>query len=184
MNFFIYALPRSRTAWLANLFTTDRSVCFHEFSSTLMGGVVGLLGKAEHVGLSEPDPTAINYISEDILERSPILVVNHEAEKSYEGCLKTWDFYDTKEKQNGLKHLLLDWVDELEEIKNRPNCLSVDREDLKNIAVIERIWQHLLPLPFNRLRAQLLQELNITVRYKTLQEGFAMMERQALIAKE
>jgi hypothetical protein len=28
--FFITGLPRSRTAWLANLFTTDRSLCFHE----------------------------------------------------------------------------------------------------------------------------------------------------------
>ncbi len=29
-HFFVTGLPRSRTAWLANLLTTDRTLCFHE----------------------------------------------------------------------------------------------------------------------------------------------------------
>jgi hypothetical protein len=30
--FFITGLPRSRTAWLANFFTTDHSFCYHDIS--------------------------------------------------------------------------------------------------------------------------------------------------------
>ena len=30
MNFFITGLPRSRTAWMANFFTTQGNFCFHE----------------------------------------------------------------------------------------------------------------------------------------------------------
>lgn len=30
MNFFIYSLPRSRTAWIANFLTYGKSYCYHE----------------------------------------------------------------------------------------------------------------------------------------------------------
>ena len=56
--FFVTGLPRSRTAWLANLLTENKSVCWHELTGTLnsIAELKDLVERAETeiVGVSEP----------------------------------------------------------------------------------------------------------------------------------
>jgi hypothetical protein len=67
VNFVITGLPRSATAWLANWFTTDHSVCWHE--ALMDHSMEELLGfeSDELFGISETslctmDPLAVNAL--------------------------------------------------------------------------------------------------------------------------
>jgi hypothetical protein len=55
--FFIFGMPRSRTAWLANLFCTDSVHCFHEISKAPPWDIRKTLESSakDFVGLSEPN---------------------------------------------------------------------------------------------------------------------------------
>ena len=50
--FFITGLPRSRTAWLANLFTTEESVCHHE-PARGMGALLMDGWRKSRIGISD-----------------------------------------------------------------------------------------------------------------------------------
>jgi hypothetical protein len=55
--FFIFGMPRSRTAWLANLFCCDAVHCFHEISKRPPWDIQKTLESSakDWVGLSEPN---------------------------------------------------------------------------------------------------------------------------------
>ena len=80
IDFMALGLPRSGTAWLANLLTTDDSICLHE---SLIDSTIeqldqfehdGLFGIAETAGVFFPD--AINHPCKKLIVDRPIAEIN------------------------------------------------------------------------------------------------------------
>src|SRR5690242_8654224 len=73
-HFFIASLPRSRTAWLANLFTYNDSFCFHEAlvgcgsMTDLKRTLSEVPWNIRYIGDAEP---AIGYVPQAILNEFP-----------------------------------------------------------------------------------------------------------------
>jgi hypothetical protein len=149
--FFIYGLPRSRTAWLANYFCTERSHCYHEMLGIEFATLTTAAEGKEYVGLAEPNPQMIRVVDEKYLA-SPTLVVERNKEEVI-------DSYFTKYRTLRLKDCI-EWYEEcLKEIVGL-NVLRVRFEDVDSR--MPDIVKHLTPtLSFDKLRSEQLRVFNV-----------------------
>lgn len=154
--FFITGMPRSRTAWLANWLTTDRSLCVHD----PVGSVVPVIG-GKLVGVSGPEVCCAWDSFRAAWPDSPWLVVTRaDAKYAFKRVLSEHmeipDQFDTW------------WAGRLELLAQivadgGARVLSVKFEDLDREETARTIWRHLLPeLPFDRERWELLNDLTVT----------------------
>ncbi len=168
--FFITGLPCSRTAWLANLFTTGRVFCHHD----LLAEVGGL--EAFHAAMAEGQGPPTGDSDSGLLAfypdldrkcpKAPWLLVNRDFEDAWEslcGFVRTgtwrdslpvtWEVHETMRAQWERMRLLM--------IQN-PRVMEVPFASLDNVDTLERIWRHLVPgQPWDRRRAAALQKLRI-----------------------
>jgi hypothetical protein len=72
IDFMVLGLPRSGTAWLANLLTTDDSICLHE---SLMEFPISVLDFMPHCGLLGISETAGLFVDEIRLHPCKKLIV-------------------------------------------------------------------------------------------------------------
>ena len=148
MNFYITGLPRSRTAWMSNFFTTDRTFCYHE-------GVNGCdsiksykdrlnMFQYSHVGDSN---TYYPYIN--LGQNAPIIVI----------------LRDIKEVQRSLEVLFgkMDYTPILEETRSKLlklDALFVQFNDVNNR--LEEIWNHCIKdIKFDHKRANELSKMKV-----------------------
>src|ERR1700733_452815 len=157
--FIITGLPRSRTAWLAGLFSTGNVICFHEpinnFSSLKeMKDYLDSL-PYEYVGISD---SSIGYYEEfytDNFSDAPIVVIDREEAVV---IFDLADFLNIKIKQS--RELINKVNIGLKKIKNRASVFNF--ESLNDSGVIGIIWNILIPtIPFDKLRCELFQTLMI-----------------------
>lgn len=169
--FFITGLPRTRTAWFANLFTTDRTHCFHEWlplnnTDTILQDFQKV--RKQYVGESG---TCLCLFIEKIKKRfpkCPIVLIERPCEEVAESLINA--FSDAK------IDLMLQKLQSLEkiinQIKKENNVLCVSFNSLHKERAIEKIWQHCVPtIRLDRIRLELLQKIKITVNYTSLKEG-------------
>jgi len=180
MNFFIFTHPRCRSLWLANLLTTNNSLCIHDTQGCLVKQTRDRLlncGHYPYIGLSEPTPTVFRSIDTDVLERSPKVVIQTSIDDSYQRT-KKW-IGDTPHRwgrDNAQRQ-----AEALAEIEKMPNCISVPFYSIDDQAEI--IFRHCLPgLVFDPIRAKLLRDMIITVPYPKHADGFMVMHRRQLVA--
>lgn len=172
--FFIFALPRSRTAWLANWLTVGDCLCLHEFGVVAGTGLMAFTAALPYarVGMSEPCPLVSEYIPENLLHTSPVLTVNMAPEESHRRCVEAWPhLVPAQEMADASLSTLRDWYMRLRHLSELPNCMTVNEQKLGNIDVLRTIWRHLMPTPFDNLRTQMLVELGVCVRYAYPQEA-------------
>jgi hypothetical protein len=159
-NFLILGLPRSRTAWLANLFTRGDSLCHHELSNK------GLDAK----GIAEAMSTGAKYVgnsdcgaalkAKELLELMPNLRVVI-VERDLDSVLESF----SKVSGKTIEELPLDdfvnrTLKALEEIKGF--ALVVNFKDLDKSEVVEKIWHHCLGgVPFPKEQFEVLRSLNV-----------------------
>lgn len=146
MDFMIIALPRSRTTWLANFMTTDKTFCYHD-PLTEMSSYKELLDlKTDRLtGIAD---TGIGYFDlsefhcpKVIIERD-LSAVNHEMSR------------------------MLGMPINLEDLERRMasiDGLRVKFEDIDNR--LEEIWDCCTNLPFDSLRAEHLKNMNIQIKH-------------------
>lgn len=153
--FFVTGLPRSRTAWLANLFTTDQTICWHDrrFEEALTIN-------PKRVGFSGPElVTQFEHIRE-LFPKSPWLVVLRNADEALTSFkLAAGDLLP----QDDL--LLKFWKDRchlLSQICTHANVTTVAFSELNNEEVIRAIWARILPdIAFDVQRWEMLSKLNV-----------------------
>jgi len=151
MNFFITGLPRSRTAWIANFFSTGDVFCWHE-------AMAGITSKAQywerlsterytHVGNSD----CTLYMG-GLLPNCPLVIIERdvgEVDKAltkigFAGCLKMLEESQAAlDKMDGLRIPFYEINDRLEEIHQhcvdtpvdsmRAHRLTQQRVELLNI---------------------------------------------------
>ena len=131
-TFFIAALPRSRTAWLANLFCNQDSFCYHEALSRF--SVLPELD-TKFVGSAE---TNIDLIPEGYRT----LIVHRDVDDCFDSLTSSFEppeGVDFEEYTHTLYGMLLDNAERLTYMKG----LHVAFNDIDTR--LEEIWDYLLP---------------------------------------
>lgn len=152
--FLIFALPRSRTSWLSVFLSTDRSFCAHDhgaYSRSLPD-----LPQYEYVGMA---CTGAAHEWRQWVEKypeAPIVVIRRNA---FECGKKLAAVMQSGDVDSYVEHAIV-WADALEQISHRPNCLTVDFQQMDYFAGL--IYRHCLPgLLLDEQRLKLLLTLNI-----------------------
>lgn len=171
-QFFITGFPRSRTAWLANLFTTGASLCAHEGFLEGEDVLVEWLKAGSNRGNSD---SSLGLHWARLMEEFPsarVAIIERKESDSFESLLSFF-------RRQGIaisRTLLLHRYDQLgaalEEVKRTPGALILPFEALNETEGVRALWVHCLPcVPFDPERVQFLQRLNVQ------QELFAVMPK-------
>ncbi len=156
--FFITGLPRSRTAWLANLFTTDTTLCLHEPQNAC--SIEELVQRHAGVRLGISD-AGLTFRFRELRERFPEarwVYVHRPPGEVLESLVR---FVDPCVTRPMLGQMLARHA----EAEAGINCDALKHvwfEQLGDREVIRQAWEWLLPeIPFNEARVAMLQGLNI-----------------------
>lgn len=160
-KFLITGLPRSRTAWLSALFSTERVICWHEpinkFGS--IGAVKNMLDNLtgyQCVGISDSSVgiEADFYMSYFFEHR--IVIINRKEDEVLKSLIK---FLGINQSQS-VK--IIDTISEgLDRIRKVRSVLEINYEDLNDSVVVNNIWDYCTDLPFDMFRCELFQNLLI-----------------------
>jgi hypothetical protein len=164
-NFFILALPRSRTAWLANLFTTGEVFCFHDASRMVQYDLPSVLRHspetATYVGDSDNGLALFPHALKDF-PNAPIVVVERDAAE-VRASLGKLASHQRLPREYLDQMTELTW-DRLQSVRTLPQCkMVVAYEDLDDVDVLEEMWNALVPqaAPFDRARAEHLMDFHV-----------------------
>lgn len=147
-SFFIFALPRSGTAWLATFLSGPKSYCFHEptadrtpaewaVHATARSGIVGAIDTAAYL-----NPDAIL----EAIPRARICVLLRDPLEITRSCKKLGYFF------NGYVERF-----RLEAISGE----RIEYAQLRDIAYLRDLWARLIGTTFDEERAQQLLEMNV-----------------------
>ena len=145
IDFIVVALPRSGTAWLANLLTTETTVCLHE--SFLHFSLQELENMPEHIGIAETSAAFFpkdvnNHPAKKLVVTRPIAEVNASAEKL------------------GLPQL----TDYAESLLNQIDGYTISYQDLFDYDKMNAAYRFLFDKDLNKLRHAMLCGLQIENR--------------------
>lgn len=154
MDFMILGYPRSATTWMANLFTTDRSVCVHDPLEThTVPELHDLRVPGRTLGIS---CTGI-WLDSALVKRysCPKVVI-----------LRDIDVCNRELAAIGLPELSPILARRLLAV----DAMRVPFEGLWDEDVMRQVWEHLLPtVSFDVIRYRLLREFSIQPRFEVLQ---------------
>lgn len=160
--FFITGFPRSRTAWLANLFTTDQALCFHE--PTQSADQLISENSDLNVGVSD---AGLVFKCDELLQKyptAPWLYVERDEECALKSLIKVLEPHlkIDVEALHGIQRMQKEHMKRAETILAHQKTLKVRFADLSDNDTIRKIWQHCLPgLVPNFRRLSILQGLNV-----------------------
>jgi hypothetical protein len=145
VDFMVIALPRSRTTWLANFLTTEKTFCYHDPLAE-MSSYKELLGlKTDRLtGIAD---TGIGFFDLSIFDCPKVIIER--------------DLSAVNEEMSDLLGISIDMSD----LNNRMASiegLRIKFEDINDR--LEEIWKHCTGLPFDRLRGDYLKNMNIQVK--------------------
>ena len=164
-TFFIASLPRARTAWLANWLTTGEVTCHHEALRYCDAATAGSLRKyfeatgTPYVGDSD---CGLPFIMDDVMTEFPgakLVVIERGIEPVIQSLHKTFPRIKTDFREIVLKaHLAL------ERTKQKYHPLVIGFEELNDMKVCQKLWEHCLPkLKFCESRWKMLEQLTVEI---------------------
>lgn len=159
-NFFITGLPRSRTAWLANLMTYNGAFCLHEGAKLFPDkeGYVDWLrsGHAAHVGDSSSGLLKTPEILLHDFPDAPLVLIDRPVDEAEQALKDSFGVGFGEDKEQ--------IVSAMEKLRRRSNTLIINYSSLDSLTVIKNIWFHLLTfVPFDAAPAAMLGELTVQV---------------------
>lgn len=167
--FIIYALPRSRTAWLAKFLSYREWTCHHEAAIRMRSmDEVRALFAQPHTGFAETAAAQgrplIHHAAPQVKEVVVLRPVDEVVESVLNVNVSGVAVYDrTMLKRN------MEYGDrELRKIAKDPKVLSVDYAELDREETCARIFEHCLPYPFDRKWWELLKDVNIQTDVKAV----------------
>lgn len=167
--FIIYALPRSRTAWLSKFLSYKDWNCYHEQAVYMRDiGDIEALFDCPNTGTAETAAIAarhlIRYLVPNIKEVAVIRPVDEVVDGIMNmdvGGIATYD-REKLQKIMAYEHQLLSRV------AKEPNVLAVNFEDLECEDTCAEIFEHCLPYQFDKAWWESLRERNIQRDMKAL----------------
>jgi len=154
--FFITGMPRCRTAWLANLFTTEHTLCLHEPRAPARELVARYPGMRMGVSCSS---LVFRYRKlADEFPESRWLLVHRDPGQVLESLTRFVGRFMTRRQA---REVVARHIEAQMQISSTA-VRHVWFEDLSRLDMIRGAWGWLLPeLPFNELRVNALQRLNV-----------------------
>jgi hypothetical protein len=186
--FFITGQQRSRTAWLASLFTDERSYCYHDAMRTVsklpcLEDAVDpkrLEGEYEHVGDSDNGlplfPSALDYFYKKD-PNLPVAIVDRNPGDSIASLLKMQ--YPGLSSE-ACRHAVSASTDGIERIAQGPNVMRVRYDKLSDVDTLDELSQHLIGRVINRDRLLAMTERNIQIQEPAYSAGFSPEFAQAV----
>jgi len=184
--FFIIGLPRSRTAWLANLFNTESVMCYHDILATYedkdIEGVLqttyDVYGK-KYVGVADTYPVKALCLRR-MLPEAPIVVVEREpAEVVYSMTRAFPEIMGDARVLGEFRKFIIASLEALEFIKKMKGVTVFQYGDLEQPETVKRIWGLCCPdVRFDDKRANFLQGMKVTVNYSTFGGALSYMAAQ------
>lgn len=187
--YFITGLPRSRTAWLANLLTWGESFCWHEASAA--GGLTvegmwevmkGAPRGMRYVGNSDPN---LGLMANELLEGFPesrFVVVLRDVDECATGMMKAMvqerlKAVDASKLRDLLNRLL--WGLASFGFLPKERLLHVRYEDLDREEMVRAVWEFCVPeMAFPRERHEMLQGMRVTQRMRVVGEAAGFLKRE------
>ena len=155
--FLITGLPRSRTAWLANLLTTRETLCHHE-------GLIEARNKSEYEAMLYSDTATVGDANtilalpcySEVLELTTKVVVIH---RKIEEVIRSSEVF-LGASLEGKVQVFEEQSYRLGKIRG----LHINFEDINQR--IQEIWEYCTPEPFSRVRTNKLMQLNVQTMNK------------------
>lgn len=156
--FFILGLPRSRTAWLANLFTHKHSFCFHDALSQC-----DRLSDLKAVMDSRPEPFVGNadsgmalfwFGAQAVFPDAKVIVVRRELSQVRHSVARLLG----SDALATVDPMLAEMDERLDSIRG----LTVRYEDLSKLSCATAMWEYVGLTDFDYDRFDMLTRLNIT----------------------
>jgi len=173
--YFITGLPRSKTAWLANLLTTGPSFCHHD--AVRLGVSVAALKKLfasteyQYIGNSDSGMTALPYDSTEAFPESKWVFIRRDPIAS----ALSYQKHFTKEPYRFVKQFTdeeaMDLTEHLDKILDvMQNLLPQHRkmivrfDDLEKEQTVKAIWEYVLPhMPWQHQRWHMLNTFRVNI---------------------
>lgn len=169
--FIVYALPRSRTAWMANFLTYGGWQCGHD-EATYMRQVpdIGRYFARSRIGTVEPGGAGpawrlVSAIVPNIkiaVVRRPVEGVMESTRKLSEGKVK-WDLDRVFRAATYMARML-------DQIALEPGVLVLDYDDLDTETGCRALFEHCLPFKFDRAWWESVRSQNIQIDMRELVE--------------
>lgn len=161
--YFVYGLPRSRTAWLANFLTDGPSFCFHELLAETGPDFKEMRYRMEaierpSVGVSDSAGVLFHdAIVQEFGPDVPVLLVDRDIAGVYDALSRTAFIAAQK--------VLPFAASQLERVRaSHPNVLSVAFDELSDVATLFRVWTHCVGGGgFELERAKMLIRMNVQI---------------------
>lgn len=175
--FFITGPPRCRSAWLANLLTTDHSHCFHDLLATIPPEQLPEFLCNDWMGLSDASLLVHFDAVNRIFPEARWVLVNRpfdEAWRSFEVFVgeAPWLRVTTGREMEASRAAVANGVRRITATIPPTRLFRVNFEALDSIAILRALWAFCLSnLPFNEFRANMLQTLNIQQERRKVAPG-------------
>lgn len=160
--FIIYALPRSRTAWLSHFLSYKDWKCYHELAIFMrsMDDIKDFFSH-KNVGCVETAAMQGRYLIRNFAPNIKEIVILRPVDEVVQAILNTkvnvkWD-------ENILRKNMEYGDRVLKKIAKDKNVLVFTYEELNTESVCSKIFEHCLPYKFDKLWWESLKEKNIQV---------------------
>ncbi len=147
--FIVYALPRSRTAWLSAFLSYGGWSCFHEHASRLSSAAeIASFFSRPRTGSVETAAAPAWRLIRHFAPQIKVVVVRRSIDDVVDSLIgATHDFtYDVEQ----LRRTMAYGDRMLDQISALPGTLTVDWDNLVDEATCSRIFTHCLPFEFDR----------------------------------
>lgn len=147
IDFMVLGLPRSGTAWVANLLTTDTSLCLHE---ALLDSTIEQLDRVEHAGLFGIAETSGLFLPE---------CVHHDCKK----LIIDRPISEINESLNDLG--LPDMPERAVELLSGIEGYKITFKELFDFDAMQSAYKYLLDKDLSKDRHQFLCQMNVQNQY-------------------
>lgn len=175
--FFITGLPRSRTVWLANLFTQGGNFCHHDALLHGLAALPEMLQRPRHEAaawrVGDCD-SALPLFAEQVIDlfpNAPWLIIRRDSEDARRDAVAAFGQTPypgtpplTEEASRQTWPVLEAALARLPDILPRAQIKSLDFEAIDDESAMREAWQFLTPEePFNRPRYAMLRAFRMTI---------------------
>lgn len=171
-RFFVVCLPRSRSAWLANLLSHESVMCLHEPLMTCRS-MADFEAKLATTGtpIAGASDTGAMFWVERLIEDYPdarFVVLARDPRGYVEQAQRMGA---TANEAMAVMDQFSGAIDALQRLGQR--TLTVASNQLDDYATCDRVWRHIgMPIPLNRVRFDMLKDLRVEVMMDRVRERF------------
>ena len=177
-HFFVTGLPRSRTAWWANLLTTPTSLCYHDVARFCrapddLPEVLSIgAGRYEATGNSDSSLLLVHERVMELFPEARWLVLKRDLNEAIDATMRVNFVKHEREVVQGVMERGQEAMDALME-REDPRVMSLTMEQMDDAEECALAWEHLgLPGHLDLARFEILHELKIVIHESKYQEGY------------